>query len=182
MGNRGCLHNESGNIVRHHRGKRWIICLLNFKGRKREIMAPGRYTELFFWDEAVALAAGHRPCAECRYPDYQAFKAYWAAAHGVDETTLRADAIDWVLHRERLSSNKPHIKLDNLPNYVFVTLAGSDTPHMIRDNRLHPWHPQGYDEPISRPSGTQVMLLTPPSTVAVLQAGYQPTMRERPSH
>src|SRR5258707_3661680 len=78
MGNRGrTLHNAQQEIVRSYGGKRWICCLLEFKGRRRQIMSPGQYTELFFLDEATAFAAGHRPCAECRRERYKAFRAAW---------------------------------------------------------------------------------------------------------
>ncbi|HEY3229252.1 MAG TPA: hypothetical protein VGJ87_08530, partial [Roseiflexaceae bacterium] len=80
MGNRGCLHDERKRIVRTYQVRRWIICLLEFKGRWRAIMSPGKYTELFFLDEATALAAGHRPCAECQRERFTMFRAHWAAA------------------------------------------------------------------------------------------------------
>ena len=92
-GNRGCLHDGDGRIVRHHAGRRWIACRLAFKNRRRELMRPGRYTELFFLDEATALAAGHRPCAECRRADYDALGALWAELHPGD-AGAGADAID----------------------------------------------------------------------------------------
>src|SRR5580693_1727779 len=89
-GNRGSLHDSGGQLVRYSRGKAWAICVLSFKGRRRELWAPGRLTELFFLDEATGLAAGHRPCGECRYRDYQAFKDAWAAAHGGERPGVQA--------------------------------------------------------------------------------------------
>jgi len=81
-GNRGCLHDSYGNIRRHHNGRRWIACRLSFRGRHRSsLLQPGRYTELFFLDEATALAAGHRPCAECRRVDFDRFVQLWSARH-----------------------------------------------------------------------------------------------------
>ena len=82
MGNRGCLHNAHQTIIKNHQLKRWIICVLEFKNRRRDIMAPGRYTELFFWDEATALASGHRPCAECQRQKFNHFKQCWMLANG----------------------------------------------------------------------------------------------------
>ena len=99
-GNRGCLHDEDGRIRRGFNGKRWIACRLEFRGRRRgRLMQPGRYTELFFLDEATAFAAGHRPCAECRREDYVRFQAIWRELHA---GPAGADAIDARLHAERL--------------------------------------------------------------------------------
>src|SRR3954447_5212073 len=100
FGNRGCLHDGSGRIRRTHRTRAWIACRLEFKDRRRELMRPGRFTELFFLDEATALAAGHRPCAECRRADYDALVALWRERHPTD---AGADAIDTRLHAERLA-------------------------------------------------------------------------------
>lgn len=98
FGNRGCLHDAAGTIRRAHQGRRWITCLLSFNGRHRAPMPPGRYTGLFFLDEATACAAGHRPCAECRRADWLAFRRLWQAEYGEDH----ADAIDARLHAARL--------------------------------------------------------------------------------
>src|SRR3954465_3835639 len=87
MGNRGRLHDEEGRIRRPWQLERWIVCLLEFKGRKRQVMTPGHYTELFFLDEATALAAGHRPCAECRRVAFDAFRR--ALAVGAADQLLR---------------------------------------------------------------------------------------------
>ena len=98
MGNRGCLHDAQQRIRRTFAVKRWIICVLEFKGRHRQVMAPGQYTELFFLDEATALAAGHRPCAECQRARYDLFRAHWA---GRGRTLPGADDMDDVLCRLR---------------------------------------------------------------------------------
>ena len=98
-GNRGCLHDSSGRIRRRYQVRRWIACRLDFRGRRRApLVQPGRYTELFFLDEATALAAGHRPCAECRREDYRRFAGWWRERHG----DVGADAIDLRLHAERV--------------------------------------------------------------------------------
>src|SRR5258708_7428356 len=99
MGNRGILHDEARRIVRPWQVRRWIACVTTFRGRRRQVMRPHSYTELFFIDEATAFAAGHRPCAECRHADYQHFKATWAAAHGEPAS---ASQMDDVLHADRL--------------------------------------------------------------------------------
>src|SRR5207248_3544372 len=108
MGNRGVLHDAEGRIKRAWQLKRWIVCVLDFKGRKRRVMTPGRYTELFFLDEATALAAGHRPCFACRWPDARAFAIAWACAFALSPPP-RADAMDGRLHAERLVSTRTSI-------------------------------------------------------------------------
>ena len=126
MGNRGNLHDDNGNIQRAWRGNRWIVCALAFRGRKRTVMTPGEYTELFFLDEATALAAGHRPCAECRRARFIAFCNTWKVANlkagGV--TKLTATLIDKQLHAERVNPDSSKCvfaaSLQDLPDGVFV--------------------------------------------------------------
>ena len=103
MGNRGVLHDDHRQIVRFSRGRRWIACLTDFKGRRRAPMTPGHYTELFFLDEATALAAGHRPCHECRRPDSLLFREAWARATGADPRTA-LETLDLSLHEDRLEA------------------------------------------------------------------------------
>ena len=104
MGNRGLIHNEHRQIVRPFRLKAWITCVLEFKGRHRQVMTPNLYTELFFLDEATSFSAGHRPCAECRRPDFLRWKNCWLLGnpdHGFTEKTLIRE-IDAILHQERM--------------------------------------------------------------------------------
>src|SRR5215204_573176 len=129
FGNRGVLHDANKRIVRYNQGQRWIVCLLEFRGRRRPIMRPGHYTELFFLDEATALAAGHRPCAECRRQKYEAFRCAWASAQsGRAETLPSATEIDARLHEDRLSA--PGIRrtyraeIAALPDGVFIESDG----------------------------------------------------------
>ena len=177
MGNRGCLHDSQGQIRRQFRGKRWIICLLDFKGRQRAIMTPGQYTELFFLDEATALAAGHRPCAECQRERFNLFRETWAKANpnAIDTPRPLATTIDDVLHQERsVSGNQTHRvsnSIENLPDGVFVT-DDEHIAYLVLRERLLRWSPGGYAHP---PPGTvryPVRLLTPPSVVQALAAGY----------
>src|ERR1700760_3735620 len=122
-GNRGCLHDADGAIRRRSGGKRWIACRLRFRDRRRSpLMVPGRYTELFFLDEATALAAGHRPCAECRRADYERLTALWAELHPGQRG---ADAIDSQLHRERLD-RRGDAAIDQLPDGVMVVHDDDD--------------------------------------------------------
>ena len=132
MGNRGILHDAEGQIRRPWQVKRWLLCKLEFRGRHRMVMAPNRYTELFFLDEATGLAAGHRPCAECRRGRFLAFRDAWAAGNRrlLDSEPIRAAAIDDRLHAERTLPDRSKriftADIDELPDGVFVKLGSSD--------------------------------------------------------
>lgn len=172
MGNRGVLHDGRRQIVRMTQVKRWIACRLEFRGRHRRVMTPGSYTELFFLDEATAFAAGHRPCAECRNADYKRFRALWESRFGVP---AGADAMDAVLHRERLDHNRKRTwreNLDALPDGTFVML--DDGPYIVWGNELAAWSDAGYRARIPRPAQSEVPVLTPPSIVGIFKAGYRP--------
>ena len=138
-GNRGCLHDAEGRIRRRYQVKRWIACRLVYKDWHRSpLLQPGKFTELFFLDEATALAAGHRPCALCRHEDYIRFAAAWRGLHG----DIGADAIDVRLHEERFDAigraRRLHaVSLDRLPDRAFVLHDG--TPHLVLGTRLLPW-------------------------------------------
>jgi hypothetical protein len=181
LGNRGVLHDDAGRIKRAWQLRRWIVCVLEFRGRKRSVMTPGRYTELFFLDEATAFAAGHRPCAECRRERFNAFRVAWRSAHpgtaGSPPPTARE--IDERLHAERVAPDRTKrtfiAALDELPNGVFVTATGPDeSTFLVWGDRLLAWTPGGYGERRRRPKGKEVRVLTPKSTVGVLRAGYAP--------
>ena len=166
-GNRGCLHDEHGRIRRLFAVKRWIACRLEFKDWRRTVLLqPGRFTELFFLDEATAFAAGHRPCALCRRADYDRFVALVGA---------RADEIDERLHAERLDAaareRRLHrTRLRDLPDGAFVLEAGE--PWLVLGSELLRWTPSGYAERRPRPRGDAV-LITPPSLVEVLRSGWR---------
>lgn len=174
-GNRGCLHDASGQIRRSFATKRWIACRLRFRGRRREpLMAAGRYTELFFLDEATALAAGHRPCAECRRADYDQLRALWAGLH---PDQIGADAIDAQLHTERMvlgtSARRFHdAPFAELPDGAFVRHEG--TPCLVLGPRLLTWSPGGYLAARRRPAGGRATLITPPSLVELLRTDRTP--------
>jgi hypothetical protein len=173
MGNRGVLHDETGQIVRPWQLIRWIACATEFRGRWRPIMAPGRWTELFFLDEATALAAGHRPCAHCRHADYQRFRAAFARAHGIEAPS--AEAIDQQLHADRLEGRRHkrtyRERLDALPDGTMVELEGG--AYVVQDGALVYWTFAGYRDPLAQPGSTLLDVLTPRSTVATLRAGYE---------
>ena len=140
-------------------------------------MAPNRYTELFFLDEPTALAAGHRPCFECRRQDFLWFARLWGAMLGRPGRAT-AREMDAVLHAERVDPNGAKVvyraAFDGLPSGVFVRLEGQ--PHLVLSSWLLPWSPSGYGTPTRRPDAGSVEVLTPRSTVAVLAAGYCPTL------
>ncbi|WP_349609017.1 hypothetical protein [Cupriavidus sp. DF5525] len=175
MGNRGILHDDTGRIVRPWSRKAWITCQLSFKGRNRQpLMRPGQYTELFFEDEATALAAGHRPCGECRRDDYAVFKRAWSAGNGKDAATPIGE-IDQFLHEERTGddSSGAHWQAaqESLPAGVMVEVNGAAC--LWNGSRLLRWTARGYATPdnLGRPSGL-VRLITPPSVVRAIAAGY----------
>jgi hypothetical protein len=171
-GNRGCLHDASGRIVRSHAVRRWIACRLEFRGWQRgPLMQPGKFTELFFLDDATALAAGHRPCALCRRGDYVALTQMWNSRHPADRG---ADAIDLRLHAERLGGRGRRLhraRVDELPDGAMLLLGGE--PWLVRGDRLLRWTPVGYAERRPRPGGITSELLTPPSLVALLATGWR---------
>jgi len=170
-GNRGCLHDASGEIRRSFAVKRWIACRLEFRGRRRTpLVQPGRYTGLFFLDEATALAAGHRACAECRRADYVRLTEILGA---------RAVPVDEQLHNERLApgarTRRLHdAPLDELPDGAFVLRGGA--PWLVLGGHLLRWTPAGYTERRPRPTRREARLITPPSLVAVLRAGWEPVV------
>jgi hypothetical protein len=167
MGNRGVIHADDGSHEREWQVRRWIACRLEFKGRRRPVRQPRRWTELFFLDEATALAAGHRPCAECRREDYRRWQAAWP--HG--ETG--ADAMDLGLHASRLDGKAKRTfaaALGGLPDGVIVEHGGA--PFLLAAGTLRPWSAAGYGAPETASAGTRVTVLTPRATVATIAAGY----------
>jgi hypothetical protein len=175
-GNRGVLHNVDLALVRRYQVRRWLVCVLEFRGRRRPVMRPGRYTELFFLDEAVALAAGHRPCAECRHAAYQSFRTAWAAALALPAKPA-ADDIDRVLHWERRLASGARVTypapLSELPDGVFIARGGESW--LVHGGGLCRWTPAGYTGRIDRFDGP-VAVLTPRATVAAIRAGYRPLL------
>jgi hypothetical protein len=174
-GNRGCLHDVEGRIRRRFAGKRWIACRLEFRGWHRQpLMQPGRFTELFFLDEATALAAGHRPCALCRRDDYNRFVSILRDPHAGPAS---AEAIDVQLHAERvdmdtLAQRRHTAQFDTLPDGAFVLYEGE--PWLALGGELLRWTPAGYTDRLPRPAAETATVLTPPSLLAALRAGWEP--------
>jgi hypothetical protein len=174
-GNRGCLHDDEGRIRRRFASRRWIACRLRFRGWHRSsLLQPGRFTELFFLDEATAFAAGHRPCALCRRADYDRFGAIWQELH---PGQVGADAMDVQLHDERFdpgtrAQRRHAAALDDLPDGAFVLHDG--VPMLVLGSELLRWTPGGYVTGEPRVAGRQATVLTPPSLLEVLRTGWEP--------
>ena len=165
-GNRGCLHDDQGRLGRARwTGRAWIICTLDYKGFRRQVMTPRRWTELFFLDEAVALAAGHRPCALCRRDAFIAYREAWGGG-------LKAPQMDAALHEARLGARVWRESAD-LPDGAFVRVAGHG--FLLHGAGMLPYAPAGYGAAVGRVLG-QVEVLTPAPTLAVLAARYRPIL------
>jgi hypothetical protein len=181
MGNRGILHGDTKELGhRRWAHDNWIICLTSFRERQRQIMAPRRYTELFFLDEAVAIAAGHRPCYECRRQDYHAWAAAWQRATQSDAPP-RAKEMDRALHKERTlrrTAQRQHWRsaLCDLPDGAFISWEG--VPNLVLDRHLLRWTHGGYTETSPRPTQGEVIVLTPPTSIATLANGFRPRLHE----
>lgn len=172
MGNRGGRLHDNNQRLRSRRwaSKQWICCRLDFNNRHRTVWGDG-YTELFFLDEVTAFAAGHRPCFECRRKDAERFAALFSGRR----RRATAAAMDTVLHAERLDRRAKglhRLTLDTLPDGTMIAQAGE--AFAVRGADLLPWTSAGYGATRRRPHGVPVDVLTPPSIVAVLAAGYSP--------
>jgi len=174
FGNRGVLHDDRGELVRPWQVRRWIACRLEFKGRRRPLLRPGRFTELFFLDEATALAAGHRPCAECRRDDFLRFREAWAETH--PGASLKVDDIDRTLQAERVDGDQRKrlhpAELAGLPDGAMI--AEDDRAWLVLRNELLEWSPFGYESHRPKLKTGSVRTLTPPSILDVMRAGYAP--------
>jgi hypothetical protein len=171
-GNRGILH-RGREIVRFHAGDLWITCALEFRGRRHEQWRPHHFTWLFFHDEAVSFAAGHRPCGECRRSSYEAYRAAWAKGLGVEAPSAKTMNRD--LHAERIFRGTHRRRLHQLPwtelpDGTFVLV--DDRPAVVVGDHLTEWTQEGYRTHRRRPRDGNAASITPPSTVAALRAGY----------
>ncbi|HEY3733971.1 MAG TPA: hypothetical protein VGL63_08650 [Streptosporangiaceae bacterium] len=177
MGNRGCLHGQGRELgVSRWRSTLWICCVLDWKGVQRDPMPPGRWTALFFLDEATALAAGHRPCAYCRRGDYTGFAEAWQAARGLARRPW-AREMDAVLHGERVDRSRRKLTrrmpAAELPDGVMIRLVGGGAG-LLAGGRVRPWSFGGYGIPADVGGTGVAEVLTPPSIVAAIAAGYRP--------
>jgi len=179
MGNRGCLHGQDRRLgVARWRSKLWICCVLDWKDVRRDPMPPGRWTALFFLDEATALAAGHRPCGYCRRADFLSFAEAWRRARGLTQRP-RAGQMDAWLHTERVDSRsrlqltRP-VEVARLPDGVMIRHGG--VPGLLIGGSVRPWTFRGYAAPVALSPTASADLLTPPATVAAIAAGYRPLL------
>ncbi|MEM6480684.1 MAG: hypothetical protein AAF922_19615 [Pseudomonadota bacterium] len=172
MGNRGILHDDNKELLkRRWQHTHWVTCLTEFKDRKRLLMEPGNYTELFFLDEAVSLAAGHRPCAECRRGAYMRFRTRFDMANG----TSSLSALDKMLHRDRVTRKREQVRfeaeLETLPDGTMI--LHRNRAYLVFGDALLRYEPDGYSSRVTRPTG-MATVLTPRCTVATLALGYVP--------
>lgn len=176
MGNRGCLHDDAGLLRKAFARKAWVTCRLEWKNIRRSVFTPGRYSELFFFDEATALAAGHRPCNDCRSEDYKSFNLAFSLALA-SGSRVKAEAMDLQMHNDRIGSGHKKrtfsAEISNLPDGAMVLREGEpETPRLLWKKHLFRWSFDGYSDPIAANEVAKVEVLTPASTCAVLKAGY----------
>jgi hypothetical protein len=174
-GNRGGRFHRDDKTIgpRPWASRQWICCVLSFKGRRRTPLMGRGFTELFFLDEVTAFAAGHRPCFECRRADATRFATAWARAKGL-AAPPRAPTMDLMLHAERLEGRgkRTHAgRREDLPDGAMIVEGGQ--AFAVRRDALLPWSYQGYGRPEKRVAGV-ADILTPPSIVMALRAGYAP--------
>jgi hypothetical protein len=177
IGNRGIIHDPASKTLlgRRWTTKAWLVCVLHYKNRRRDVMSRRSWTELFFLDEAIALAAGHRPCFYCRHRDAEAFRAAWSRARG--GSIPRAHELDAVLHTERLERRRKRVHaipgpIGDLPDGTVITAAGA--AFTLARGRAFRWTEEGYRPTEQLPQADG--LLTPPSTLLALRAGYRPVL------
>jgi hypothetical protein len=183
-GNRGCLVDDAGNVVRHHGSQLWITCVTEFRDWRHPLAAPRRWTPIFFLDDAVALAAGHRPCALCRRAAYGAYRDAVTEAVGSEET-LPASALNRLLVAERHHHGRGlgraadrrvwESSIDALPRAT-VVLDDDDRARLLLDDRMMAFTFDGWTAPIDRPRRGKVQVLTPPTSVAALANGFAPVL------
>ncbi len=178
LGNRGILHDENKNVVKAWAHKNWVLCELKFKGIKRELFSPNRYSELFFLDEATAFSAGHRPCAHCRRQRYSEFKNFWGVANDLTGTTqVSAQDIDKKLHFERVNRSREkvlfNIHFAEVPDGALILIE--EEAYLVWEGRLHKWSHYGYTETRSLPAQDEVVQVMTPKTIFNLyKVGFKP--------
>ena len=179
LGNRGVIHDTHENVIRTHKSQAWITCRLEFKDITRPIMSPGKWTELFFLDEATAFSAGHRPCGYCRRDRFNEFKSAWLRANGdrLGQGPRGIERIDKVVHPERISQGRKvtyKAPLRNLPSGTMIE-EGSQA-YLVWNNNLFRWGFAGYSFDGVEPQCTVVSVLTPETYVRAFVEGFRPTV------
>ncbi len=178
MGNRGCLHNEAREIVSRSKRDAWVTCLTEFQNRKRQLMDAGNYTELFFLDEATALAAGHRPCATCRRDRYDAFLSAWSRGNCGGAKVL-AGEVDRQLKVDRAPTARTSVTdLASLPDGTIVKENRTGKCYLVFEGCLYLWSFDGYGPALASISVPgPLIVLTPACTVKAIQHGYEVEIR-----
>jgi len=179
LGNRGIIHNEEQKIILPFKIKGWVTCRLEFKGRKRKLMSKGKYTELFFLDEATAFSAGHRPCAECRRQRYNEFKEKWLEAnqHLLIENSTNIANIDKIIHQDRIEKKQKvtyQNKMNLLPNGTIIEI--DNKIYIIWNNKIFKWTFEGYESTDINMTNDIVTVLTPKSYVEMFKKGFVPSI------
>jgi len=176
LGNRGILHNNSNQIVKPYQHQGWVTCKLKFKKRKRRLMSPGNYTELFFLDEATAFSAGHRPCCECRRERYLEFKDYWVSANRNKRVNdVKASEINKYLHKERVHRREKitfKASIKDLPDGA--VFSADNSAYLIFKSRIYLWSFEGYTLSNNPDIPDEVDVLTPKSIVSIYNLGFLP--------
>lgn len=179
MGNRGIIHDDQGNILRTHAHQNWVTCALNYKGRKQVVMTPGRYTRLFFLDEATALSAGHRPCATCRRDRYRSFVDAWCQVHGCPAGNRSVpQLIDKILHAARISRNGAKVTFQAKPAELpdGTMFVGDEAPILRWNGYFLRWSFSGYRVAEVNES-REVSVLTPKPVVDLFSVGWTPEVQ-----
>ncbi len=180
LGNRGILHNGKKQIIKPYQHQSWVTCQLKYKDRKRKLMSPHNYTELFFLDEATAFAAGHRPCCQCRRERYIEFKYFWVKANlkkPVDD--VRISEINTIMHKDRINKrvkNTYKSKLKELPDGAFFSNNGS--AYMKYKNKIYLWSFEGYCHQNNINLPDEIDVLTPKSIVNAFELGFKPGIHQ----
>jgi hypothetical protein len=184
-GNRGCLVDDKGKLVRHHNGTLWITCQTEYNDWNHPLEAPGTWTPLFFLDDAVALAAGHRPCGLCRRTDYLSFQRAITSALDTGNTILAPELnrrIAAERHRRGRGLERAQDRilwtstLELLPIGSVILSPLTREPRLVAEHHLQPFALDGWGTPIARPQGIEVEVLTPPTSVAALAHGFVPCL------
>jgi len=184
-GNRGCLVDDNGHLKRHHSGSLWITCRTEFRGWDHPLAAPRVWTPLFFLDDAVALAAGHRPCGLCRREDYLAYRSAVTTSTSSDHMVMATD-LNRLLGEERLRRGPGLMRatdrilwtseLDKLPVGTVVVDPAAGVAQLLTENHLQGFTFGGWGQAIPRPHGVTVEVLTPPTSVGALSCGFVPQL------
>ena len=180
LGNRGVLHDERKQIVKPYQHQNWVTCRLKFKDRKRKLMSPGRYTELFFLDESTAFAAGHRPCYECRRERFNEFKDYWVRANlnkQADDVTI--SVINKLMHKDRINKGVKITHRANIKELPDGTIfSNKSSAYLIFKTKIYLWSFEGYCFPNNVNIPDEVDVLTPKSIVSTFRLGFKPEIHK----